>query len=244
MGLEQRPWRWLPWQVCQKHWLPRTNFLRRVEYFSWAITAYSYSVPAIFSEPSQCAGGPDKRGTWGDPRPVEADRGRAGVDETFYILVATWWELLGIFLANETIRLQCSLTQGYLHLFLTVTATRSASCAETKEEIVSKYVIALNEVKWDTHKSDLWPAGCWPGQRRGLARGEMILLKVNSWNNSGASPQGRRPPICRLLRCKKEKGLQEVDTWITVSHNVQWIKLPGKSDPFTVLEQGNQWLRF
>ena len=107
-------------------------------------------------------------------------------------------------------------TQGYLHLFLTVTATRSASSAETKEEIVSKYVIALNEVKWDTHKRDLWPAGCWPGQRRGLARGKMILLKVNSWNNSGASPQGRRPPICRLLRCKKEKGLQEVDTWIIV----------------------------
>ena len=140
--------------------------------------------------------------------------------------------------------LQGTLTQGYLHLFLTVTATRSASSAETKEEIVSKYVIALNEVKWDTHKSDVWPAGCWPGQRRGLARGEMILFKVNSWNNSGASPQGRRPPICRLLRCKKEKGLQEVDAWIIVSYNVQWIKLPGKSDPFTVVELGNQWLRF
>ena len=54
---------------------------------------------------------------------------------------------LAYFLANETIRLQCMLTQGYLHLLLTVTATGSASCAETKEEIVSKYVIALNEVK-------------------------------------------------------------------------------------------------
>ena len=171
-------------------------------------------MPVIFSEPSQCAGGPDKRGTWGDPRPVEADKGRAGGDTR---LLISWWQLDGNFLAycfgksKDTTPVH---TQGYLHLFLTVTATRSASSAETKEEIVSKYVIALNEVKWDTHKSDVWPAGCWPGQRRGLARGEMILLKVNSWNNSGASPQGGRPPICRLLRCKKEKGLQEVDTWI------------------------------
>ena len=153
--------------------------------------------------------------------------------------MGTFWHIFGK--SKDTTPV---LTQGYLHLFLTVTATRSASSAETKEEIVSKYVIALNEVKWDTHKNDLWPTGCWPGQRRGLARGEMILLEVNSWNNSGASPPGRRPPVCRLLRFKKEKGLQEVDTWINVSHNVQWIKLPGKSDPFTVLELGNQWLRF
>ena len=78
---------------------------------------------------------------------MEADRGWAGGDETFDILVTSSlnWELFGIFLANQTIRLQCTLTQGYLHLFLTVTATRSASSAETKEEIVSKYVIALNE---------------------------------------------------------------------------------------------------
>ena len=75
------------------------------------LSRYSYSVPVIFSEPSQCAGGPDKRGTWGDPRPVEADRGRAGGDETFETSVITsWeWELFGIFLANQTIRLQCTL---------------------------------------------------------------------------------------------------------------------------------------
>ena len=80
---------------------------------------------------------------------MEADRGWAGGDETFDTSVTTsWeWELFGIFLANQTLRLQCILTQGYLHLFLTITATRSASSAETKEEIVSQYVIALNEVK-------------------------------------------------------------------------------------------------
>ena len=75
---------------------------------------------------------------------MEADRGRAGGDETFDILVTTsWdWELFGK--SNNTTAVY---TQGYLHLFLTITATRSASNAETKEEIVSKYVIPLNEVK-------------------------------------------------------------------------------------------------
>ena len=84
--------------------------IRRVEYFSWTTTAYGYSVPVIFSEPSQCAGGPDKRGTWGDPRPVEADRGRAGGDTR---LLISWWQLdgnfLAYFLANQRIRLQCTL---------------------------------------------------------------------------------------------------------------------------------------
>ena len=84
--------------------------IRRVEYFSWATTAYSYRVPVIFSEPSQCAGGPDKRGTWGDPRPVEADRGRAGGDTR---LLISWWQhhgnFLAYFLANQRIQLQCSL---------------------------------------------------------------------------------------------------------------------------------------
>ena len=77
---------------------------------------------------------------------MEADRGRAGGDETFDILVTTSWELFGIVFgkSKETTPVY---TQGYLHLLLTVTATRSASSAETKEEIVSKYVIPLNEVK-------------------------------------------------------------------------------------------------
>ena len=55
-----------------------------------------------------------------------------------FIGLGTFWHIFGK--SNDTTPVY---TQGYLHLFLTVTATRSASSAETKEEIVSKYVIAL-----------------------------------------------------------------------------------------------------
>ena len=55
--------------------------------------------------------------------------------------MGTFWHIFGK--SNNTTAV---FTQGYLHLFLTITATRSASSAETKEEIVSKYVIAP---KWN-----------------------------------------------------------------------------------------------
>ena len=82
---------------------------------------------------------------------MEADSGRAGGDKTFG---DNFLELYGLF-SGKSKDTTPVYTQGYLHLFLTITATRSTSSSETKEEIVSKYVIALNEVKYDTHKSDL-----------------------------------------------------------------------------------------
>ena len=81
-----------------------------------------------------------------------------------------------------------------------------------------------------------------------------VLARAKAWAGWrwDDSPQSQ---LMEQFRCKssrqKASDLQtsqvyerEVDTWINISHNVQWIKLPGKSDPFTVVELGNQWLRF
>ena len=76
-------------------------------------------------------------------KPIEG--GQVGIRDFSYLgenLMGTFRHIFGK--SNNTTAVY---TQGYLHLFLTITATRSASSAETKEEIVSKYVIALNEVK-------------------------------------------------------------------------------------------------
>ena len=171
-------------------------------------------------------------------KPIEG--GQVGIRDFWYLgdnLTGTFWHIFWQIKGYDSSAhsgLSAPLPYRHSHQECEQCRNKRGDCLE----------ICNNEVKWDTHKSNLWPTGCWPGQRRGLARGEMILLKVNSWNNSGASPQGRRSPICRLLRWKKEKGFQEVVKRINVSHNFQWIKLPGKSDPFTVVELGNQWLRF